>query len=91
MAEIRLYTREDGRIFNEQSGHPHDLDALTTARQREMLVMGWEEDYYTIGMIVSEGDNSVFIPDYIELREDGNKYIKAAKLDEVNAFQHQPS
>jgi hypothetical protein len=91
MAKIKLYNRDDGSIFNEQDGHPHNLDPLTTARQREMMEIGWDDQYYDIGMIVSEGDNAVFMPDYVTVDASGNKFIKAEHLATVNGWQHQPS
>ena len=94
MAEIMIYKKDTGQIFNEQHGHPHDKDPLTTERQQEMLAMLFPEIFYDVGMMVSEGDNKVFFPDYIEKRIVNNKevkYIKSSKLQEVNVFQRQQS
>ena len=79
MSNIKIYYRDTGEIFNEQQGHPHELDPLTKERQQEMLAMMFPENFYDVGMIVSEGDNAVFMPDIMEEKEvekDGEKRTK---------------
>jgi len=65
MADIYIYEKKTGEIISQHTGHPHDKDPLTEARQKEMLVMMFPERYYDVGMVVSEGDNSVFPPDIL--------------------------
>ena len=90
MIHYNYYFRKNGEI---QSSHqmPEDTgDELTQERQIEMLLMMFPVDFYSMGMIVSKGYNEVFIPDYVETREDG-KYIMSDKLEEVNSWQKQRS
>ena len=80
MADIKIYIRETGEIFNEQSGHPNDKDVLTKERQQEMLAMLFPERFYEVGMIVSEGDNAVFMPDIVEGKEVEEEIIVNTKF-----------
>jgi len=87
MAQIIVYKRDTGNIINQWDGHPNDQDELTAARQEEMLVKMYPAIFYEVGMIVDEGDNAVFVPDYIELDDKKQKKIKASKLSKVNKNQ----
>ena len=94
MAQIIVYERETGKIINHWNGHPNDKDELTSARQQEMLELMYPERFYEVGMAVTEGDNAIFLPDYIEPGEESIgkktyqiKKIKKNKLKQVNSYQ----
>lgn len=79
MANYKFYKKSTGEILSEHNGHPHDKDPLTKERQEELLLNMYEEDYYDMGIIVSEGHNAVFFPDVIEKKTEG-KFVKLDKI-----------
>jgi len=79
MANILIYKRDTGEIFGEHWGHPNDTDPLTKERQLEMLASMYPEEFYEVGMVVSEGDNSVFIPDVVERKEVVEERVRKKK------------
>ncbi len=106
MIQYSYYKRDTGKIHSTHQMPDDTGDTLTTERQQEMLLMMFAEKFYDYGVIVSKGDNSVFLPDYIEEKEfdferiienetvtekSTKKFIIESKLAEVNAHQKQRS